>query len=176
VSRVGMAVVNQDGFRTVPASGQSGANVYVSDEDCCECLSCQDVEFPCQIILTHIDENRCEDDIFDIYIKNPGTGERRFIAQIDLVSTPPGCCQPLSPSCPETRIDIPVALTAADLDEACRFTVEAELAGTNCCSTWTRLRITGSGVILLGQYFDQSGYSQTFDAKLVCNDLIEGPP
>ena len=178
MSRIGMAVVNQNGFRTVSASGDAKAVVYSNDEDCCECLTCEDVDFPCEITLVHIDENRCEDDIFDIYIKNPGTGVRRFIEQIDLVSSPPGCCQGISsPSCPQTRVDVPVTLTSADLDEQCRFTVEAELAGTNCCNTYTRLRIFGSnGVILFGQYFNQSGYSQTFDARQVCNDLPEDPP
>jgi len=174
MSRIGMAVVNQNGFRTVPASGDAKATVYSNDEDCCECLTCEDVDFPCEITLVHIDENRCEDDIFNIFIKNPGTGVRRFIQQIDLVSSPPGCCHF---GCPQTRIDVPVSLTAADLDEQCRFTVEAELAGENCCDTLTRLRILGpNGLIILGQYFNQAGYSQTFDAKQICNDLPEDPP
>jgi hypothetical protein len=169
-----MAVVNDEGFRTVPATGDARANVYATDEDCCKCLQCDDVDFPCQITLVHIDENRCEDDIFNIYIKNPGTGLRRFIQQINLASTPPGCC---NPTCPQTRIDVPVTLTSADLDEQCRFTVEAVLAGYNCCWTLTRLRIFGSnGAILTGEIFSQSGYSQTFDARQVCNDLPEDPP
>lgn len=174
MSRIGKAFVNSEGYRGVPTTGGAKAYVFDSDEDCCECLTCEDVEFPCEITLIHIDENRCEDDIFNIYIKNPGTGNRRFIQQIDLVSSPPGCC---GFSCPQTRIDVPVTLGSEDLDRYCRFTIQAELAGTNCCNTLTRLRILGpNGVELVGQYFGQAGYSQTFDARQVCNDFPEEPP
>lgn len=178
MSRVGKAVVTPQGKRAVPTTGSPKAYVYKDDEDCCECLTCEDVIFPCEITLVHIDENRCEDDIFDIYIRNPATGVRRFIQRIDLVSSPPGCCQGWTHvSCPETRIDVPVTLTPEDLDSQCRFTVQAELAGLNCCNTWTRIRIEGSsGQVLFGSFFGQGGYSQTFDARQVCGTTEEEPP
>jgi len=121
-----------------------------------------------------IDENRCEDDIFDIFVRNPGTGAQRFIQQIDLKSSPPGCCHP---TCPQTRIDVPITLTVQDLDEDCRFEVRAVLAGLNCCNTYTRIRILGSnGTELFGTYFSQSGYSQIFDARQVCGTVEADPP
>lgn len=169
---LGKVSVGVTGKRSVYPNGK--AAVYYDEDDCCKCKTCEDVEFPCEITLIHIDENRCEDDIFNIYIKNPGTGARRFIEQIDLVSDPPGCC---NWTCPQTRIDVPISLTAEDLDSDCRFTVEAELAGTNCCGTWTRIRIEGpSGQTLFGSYFAQEGYSQTFDARQICTPVEEDPP
>jgi hypothetical protein len=172
MSVAGEAMVRPSGKRGVMSSGKAG--VHASDEDCCECNTCDDVLFPCEITLVHIDENRCEDDIFDIYVRNPGTGAQRLIQQIDLKSSPPGCC---NPGCPQTRIDVPITLTVEDLDEDCRFEVRAVLAGYNCCNTYTRIRILGSnGTELFGTYFNQSGYSQIFDARQVCGTVEADPP
>ena len=56
MSRVGKAVVTPQGKRAVPTTGSPKAFVYKDDEDCCECLTCEDVIFPCEITLVHIDE------------------------------------------------------------------------------------------------------------------------
>lgn len=119
---------------------------------------------PCTLTLVHIDENRCEDDIFGIYILQPNGGER-FIAQIDLKSTPPGCC---NSSCPQTRIDVPLTITGNDVDENCQFTIQLRLEGTNCCNTYTRFAVLGAGGEIYSSYFNQGGLTQTFNANLVC--------
>ena len=64
----GKAMIRPSGKRGVMSSGKAG--VHASDEDCCQCNTCDDVQFPCEITLVHIDENRCEDDIFDIFMVN----------------------------------------------------------------------------------------------------------
>jgi hypothetical protein len=72
---------------------------------------------------------------------------------------------------------VPITLTVEDLDEDCRFEVRAVLAGYNCCNTYTRIRILGSnGTELFGTYFNQSGYSQIFDARQVCGTVEADPP
>lgn len=134
---------------------------------CTELCKSDSIYFPCPITLVHIDENRCEDDVFNIYIENPTTKARRFISELDLKSTPPGCC---NSTCPQTRIDITASVYREDLDSQCRFTIVAVFVRPNCCLTLTRLRIIGpDGQELIGSYFGQGGYSQTFQATSVCD-------
>jgi hypothetical protein len=130
------------------------------------------IEFPCPITMIHIDENRCEDDVFNLFIENPATGERRFIRELNLESTPKGCCGTSLDGkqiCPQTRVDVTASIRTEDLDEQCRFTVVATFVRPNCCGTFTRLRIVGpSGVELMGSYFSSYGYRQTFSAIAAC--------
>lgn len=124
---------------------------------------------PANITIEFLDENRCEDDIFDIFIQNPETQVTRLIQRVDLVSTPPGCCgvNPLTNQpCPQTKITIPVTITPQDIDSYCRFFLKVVLVGTNCCSTYTRAKIIGPrGKEIFGSYFGQSGYTQSFNLK-----------
>ena len=124
---------------------------------------------PANITLEFLDENRCEDDIFDIFIQNPQTQVTRLIQKVDLVSTPPGCCGIDSLTnlpCPQTKITIPVTITAQDVDSNCRFIIKAVLAGTNCCATYTRIKMIGpTGKEIFGSYFVQSGYEQYINLR-----------
>jgi hypothetical protein len=134
---------------------------------CCEC-DLDDALFPCNVTIVHIDENRCEDDIFDLYVYNPESDNERFIQQLDLVSTPPGCC---NSGCPQTRIDVSVSLEKEDFSSKCEVGIRLRLAGRNCCNTYTRFRIIGSnGNEVTGGFFGQGGYQQTFKAVDICGE------
>lgn len=124
----------------------------------------------CQLTLVHIDENRCEDDIFGIYIIAPN-GTERFIQQIDLVSSPPGCCgtDESGNECPQTRIEVPILLTPEDIGPQGEFTLALRLEGTNCCNTYTRFSLNGPGGELFSSYFGQGGITATFNASDACN-------
>ncbi|MFZ4696250.1 MAG: hypothetical protein ACOYMV_14115 [Verrucomicrobiia bacterium] len=132
----------------------------------CNCLAAS-----CQITLVHVDENQCEDDIFGIYIVK-GDGSERFIRQIDLVSTPAGCCGwdwETGGDCPSTTIEVPITLQESDFDSCCKFTVVLRLEGYNCCNTWTRFKVNGPGGEVFSSYFTQDGIRASFDARDVCN-------
>ena len=136
---------------------------------CGGCVACLDA--PCELTLVHVDMNRCEDDIFGIYIVR-ADGSERFIRQINLVSSPAGCCgydYESGQECPETRIEVPITISAEDLDACCKFTIALRLEGTNCCNTWTQFTIIGPGGEVFGQSFGQEGLSQSFDIRDLCN-------
>lgn len=136
--------------------------------NCGGCVACLDA--PCNLTLVHVDENRCEDDIFGIYIVR-SDGSERFIQQIDLVSSPAGCCgtDESGNDCPQTRIEVPITIEEADLDACCKFTIALRLEGSNCCSTYTRFSINGPGGEVYGQYFGTEGITQSFDVRDLCN-------
>ncbi|MEI6492989.1 MAG: hypothetical protein WCO94_10610 [Verrucomicrobiota bacterium] len=137
--------------------------------NCGGCVACLDA--PCDLTLVHVDMNRCEDDIFGIYIVR-SNGSERFIRQIDLVSTPAGCCgsdYETGEECPETRIEVPITIEEADLDACCKFTIALRLEGTNCCNTYTQFSINGPGGEVFSQSFGQEGLTQSFDIRDLCN-------
>jgi hypothetical protein len=137
--------------------------------NCGGCVACLDT--PCNLTLVHVDENRCEDDIFGIYIVR-SNGSERSIRQINLVSSPPGCCgydYETNQDCPQTRIEVPITIEEADLDACCKFTISLRLEGENCCSTWTRFSINGPGGEVYSEYFTQDGLTQSFDVRDLCN-------
>lgn len=137
----------------------------------CPCC-CNLFQLPCEVTLVHIDENRCEDDAFNLYIENPTTGAQRFVQLLDLVSSPKGCC---NPSCPQTRIDVPVTITQDDVGTNCRFRVRLVFAYANCCGTLTRLRVIGAnGQEILGTNFGSGGYAQEFSIASICGEAY--PP
>ena len=57
-------------------------------------------------------------------------------------------------------------ITAQDVDSNCRFIIKAVLAGTNCCATYTRIKMIGpTGKEIFGSYFVQSGYEQYINLR-----------
>lgn len=138
---------------------------------CAPCCPCKyDKLLPCRITLVHVDENRCEDDAFALYIKNPTTGAERFVRELDLASTPPGCC---NANCPQTRIEVPINLSADDVGFGCRFAVVLKFVRANCCGTLSRLTVFGeTGAFVVGESFGSSGYEETFTVSTVC---VENP-
>jgi hypothetical protein len=155
-----------------------GTSLGTTSSCCCADPPCvRDELFPCDLLLIHIDENRCEDDVFDLYIENPTTGKRRFIREIDLVSSPPGCCgfQSDGTQCPQTTIIVPVTIQKSDLDEQCRFAIRAVFKRANCCSTITRIRIEGPSGGGFGSYFGPGGYYQVFPADSFCDPPCDPP-
>ena len=136
-----------------------------SDPCCCGC-STEGVNFPCSITFVHVDENRCEDDIFGLFRVNPETGVETRISTLNLASSPPGCC---SYSCPQTRIEIPLTLASDDFSRACQIRFDLRLEGYNCCNTQTRFSLVASnGTVIYGTTFGQSGYSSTWTATDLC--------
>lgn len=140
------------------------------DEPCCCGCSDPNIQYPCKVTVIHVDENRCEDDVFDIYVV--GVNER-FIRELDLVSNPPGCC---NFSCPQTTIEFDINLQRDDFTEDCETTIEARFKRANCCNTLTRLTLVASnGAIITGAYFGQEGYSQTWEADVLCGATAPPP-
>lgn len=104
----------------------------------------------CSFNVTLFDFNRCEDDVFDVYlIRNDGTD--RFLFTADLVSTPPGCC---APTCPQTTVGpMSVTLTSADI-QGCAASpcagavcdlyvgISVRFVSANCCNTNAQLIVT----------------------------------
>lgn len=138
---------------------------------CCEC-DLEDALFPCNVTLVHIDENRCEDDVFNLYVFNPDTNNQRFIRELDLQSSPKGCCGSSGGNqCPQTRIDVDLSLKKEDFSTKCEVGIKLTYVRANCCSTWTRFRIIGSnGKEIQGGYFSTGGYSSTFKAIDICGE------
>ncbi len=56
-----------------------GGLVSTGQKCCCKCPLGE-----CEITIEFLDENRCEDDVFDLYLKNPTTNIERFIQTVDL--------------------------------------------------------------------------------------------
>ena len=139
-----------------------------SGTQCC-CLS-----EPCELTLKHVDENRCEDDIFGIYLiyyDENGQQKERFIQQINLVSSPAGCCgsDENGNDCPQTTITVPLTIQPSEVNGCCRIRIQLRLEGINCCNTWTHFSVIGSGGEVYSQYFSQEGIDQEFDVRELCN-------
>lgn len=129
----------------------------------------------CEITIEFLDENQCEDDVFDLFLVNPTTLAERFIQRVDLKSDPAGKCG--DPDADYADISIPVTVTEADFDAECRVTIEVRYVSPNCCSTWTRFRIRRpGGSILYGAYFGQGGLSTTYTWRDLCTDVPPPPP
>lgn len=134
------------------------------------CTCCETCENPgCQLVLKYVDENECEDDVFDIYIYNPeNPAAREYLGELDLTSNPPGCC---NPGCGQTTVEIgPFAVDPRHISSKCTFGIEAEFKRANCCGTWARfsVRIQGSSNEIFGEYFSEVGIKQEFSANEVC--------
>jgi len=154
---------------------ESGTALQLSDSvaDPCCCSGCNDqtIKYPCTITVIHVDENRCEDDVFAVYVV--GADGERFIRELDLVSSPRGCC---NSSCPQTRIEFPITLRRQDFYDDCTTTIEARFVRANCCSTATRLTIVAAtGDVIVGTIFGPGGYSQTFTAETFCGRTASAP-
>lgn len=150
-------------------------------------LCVEKYNFPCKITVIHIDENRCEDDVFDILILGKNNRER-FIRELDLVSKPRGCCDGfirpgLNPApggaCPQTTIEFTIDLQEDDFQEffgSCVTSIIARFKKANCCSTFTRIIIIGSnGNIIFGNYFGPAGYLQQINAGRICTEKAPPP-
>lgn len=138
----------------------------------CECCKCPLGE--CQITIEFLDENRCEDDVFDLYLKNPTTEAERFIETVDLASDPPGKC---GEEAEYADIQIPVTVTPEDFDENCKVIIGVRYVSPNCCNTYARFRIRRpNGCVLYGNYFGQSGLETIYSWSDLCNDDPCGPP
>jgi hypothetical protein len=129
----------------------------------------------CEITIEFLDENRCEDDVFDLYLKNPTTEVERFIQTVDLASTPAGGCG--DPSAAYANIIIPVTVTETDFDESCNVVIGLRFVSANCCNTYARFRIRRpNGCLLFGEYFGQGGLETTYTWLDLCNDDPCPPP
>ncbi len=139
-----------------------------------ESSSCCCLADSCSLTLKHVDENRCEDDIFDIYLvyyDANGAEQERFIQQINLISSPAGCCgsDDNGNQCPQTTITVPLTIQPSEVNGCCRVRIQLRLAGTNCCNTYTRFSIEGEGGEVYSQYIGQEGIDQEFDIRDLCN-------
>lgn len=143
-----------------------------------KCLCCGGCPLgECEITIEFLDENRCEDDVFDLYLKNPTTEDERFIQEVDLASTPAGECG--EPSAEYANIIIPVTVTETDFDEECRVIIGIRFVSSNCCGTWARFRIRRpNGCLVYGEYFGSNGGETTYTWLQLCNDdpCPPGPP
>jgi hypothetical protein len=143
-----------------------------------ECLCCGGCPLgECEITIEFLDENRCEDDVFDLYLKNPTTEDERFIQEVDLASTPAGECG--EPSAEYANIIIPVTVTETDFDEECKVIIGLRFVSSNCCGTYARFRIRRpNGCLLYGEYFGTAGLETTYTWNQLCNDdpCPPGPP
>jgi hypothetical protein len=147
-----------------------GDLVSTGEKCCCKCPLGE-----CEITIEFLDENRCEDDVFDLYLKNPTTEVERFIQTVDLASTPAGGCG--DPSAEYANIIIPVTVTETDFDETCNVIIGLRFVSANCCNTYARFRIRRpNGCLLFGQYFGQGGLETTYTWLDLCNDDPCPPP
>lgn len=143
-----------------------------SSDPCC-CSGCNDrtIKYPCSVTVIHVDENRCEDDVFAVYVI--GAEGERFIRELDLVSSPPRCC---NSSCPQTRIEFDITLQRTDFNKDCETTIQARFVRPNCCNTFTSLTlVAANGAIITGTSFGQEGYSQTWEAEILCGTTASAP-
>jgi hypothetical protein len=148
---------------------KDGKFIAVKDgTEACQCCDECSVD-PCELTLRYVDENRCEDDVFDIFVYNPDDGPagKVFVAELDMVSTPPGCCNRF---CPQTTIDIPLGLKSEYISGDCKFGIIAKQTKSNCCGTAARfsVRTKDGSVELFGAYFNSSGTDQIFDLRAMC--------
>ena len=147
----------------LPTPGDSG----VCGGACC-------ITEPCSMTLTYVDENRCEDDAFDVMLlwtDDSGTQQSRDIGIIDGLSSPPGCCGSDMDGnpCPQTTVNIPLTVQPTEVGACCEIELLLTLDHTNCCGTWASFTITGPGGVVSSEYFDQGGLDQTFDIRQICN-------
>ena len=148
-------------------------DLVITGEKCCCDNSCPLGE--CEITIEFLDENRCEDDVFDLYLKNPTTDVERFIETVDLKSTPSGGCG--DPAKTYANIIIPVTVTETDFDENCNVIIGVRFVSANCCSTFARFRIRRpNGCLVFGEYFGQGGLETTYTWFDLCNDDPCPPP
>ena len=126
---------------------------------------------PCgEITLRYVDENRCEDDVFDIYVYNPDTQARRLIGELDMKSTPPGCCgQIAGVPCPQTTVELKFTPTAEDIGADCTFGIQAQFKRSNCCGTLAKFTLIGpTGTHVDSVSFSTSGVKQAFSITDIC--------
>lgn len=144
-------------------------------EGACKC--CCDPT-PCgEITLRYVDENRCEDDVFDIYVYNPTTNARRLIGTLDMKSDPPGCCNTDDDGnpCPQTTVELKFTPTPDDIGDNCYFGIQAEYKSPNCCGTLAKFTLIGpSGTRVDSQYFTTAGLKQEFKISDVCSECDTG--
>lgn len=147
-----------------------------TQQECC-CARCSLGD--CTATLEFLDENECEDDVFDLYVINPETLAERFVQEIDLVADPAGSCEGLeaAPGATYANITVPLELTLADWSSDCRVTIDLRFKSANCCFTWTRYRIRRPDESLLyGGYFTQSGITSTYTWDDLCGPHDPPPP
>lgn len=143
---------------------------------CSPCCSAPCPLGSCTVTFNFLDENQCEDDVFDFYLENPTTGATRFIQTVDLGTDPPGGCGGAS-GYTYANISIPVTITETDFDENCEVYVVLEFKSANCCNTYTRFRIIRpDGSILLGTYFNASGLRYKYTYQDLCEEAPPPPP
>jgi len=124
--------------------------------------------------LRYVDVNLCEDDAFNVYLKwkdETGTDQQRFIALLDMVSSPPGCCgtDPSGNPCPETTKEIPLTVALDEVGSCCQIELALVFDHANCCNTYAVFTLVGPGGEVTSSSFDQSGLDETFDIRDICN-------
>ncbi|SDU03682.1 hypothetical protein SAMN05444156_1588 [Verrucomicrobium sp. GAS474] len=129
---------------------------------------------PCLMTLKYDDVNRCEDDAFNVYLKwkdESGDSQQRFIALLDMVSSPAGCCgtDASGNPCPETIREIPLTVALAEVGPCCEIELSLEFDHANCCNTYAVFTLTGPGGEVTSNAFDSGGLDQTFDIRDICN-------
>lgn len=117
-----------------------GSRVALANTPAEACACCCDPTICGTLTLRYVDENRCEDDVFDVYVYNPTTLAERYVAELDMQSSPPGCCGTDDDGnlCPQTTIDIPLLLLPEDVDDNCEFGIELRFKRANAHGTLAR--------------------------------------
>ena len=128
------------------------------------------VDPSCAITLRYVDENRCEDDAFNVYIKR-ADGSYRWLFLLDMVSTPAGCCvtDPEGNPCPQTEHTYTISLQDGDIDGCGRLTIKLEFDHANCCSTLAVFYVSGPNGSIPSQSFGPDGLEQSFNVLELCN-------
>jgi hypothetical protein len=89
----------------------------------------------CVLTVTLTDINCCEDDIFEVFLGGQDIGN------INMVSSPPGCCDDCS-TCPATSHSLSGLVTNAN-SPGCQTVVTLALTGLNCCNTYMEVSLSG---------------------------------
>ncbi len=142
-----------------------------STEGSCVGVCC--IDEPCDLTMTFTDENRCEDDNFDAYLSwtDESGYHERFLGHVNMVSSPAGCCGESSPGvpCPETVITIDFTVDPSEVSACCKITLELRFVSSNCCSTLANFVLEGPGGEITSSDFGESGISEEFDIRDICN-------
>lgn len=152
-----------------------GGKLAFASSNSAACSCCCDAAACGEITLRYVDENRCEDDVFDIYVYNPDTEARRYLGELDMKSTPPGCCGTSNGApCPQTTVDLKFTPTPEDIGADCTFGVEAEFKRANCCGTFAKFTLIGPGGAQVdSSSFGMAGLKQTFSIAAICTTECE---
>lgn len=128
----------------------------------------------CVVTFKYVDENRCEDDNFDAYIiSTDGNGgeTETFLSNVNMQSTPPGCCgtDEQGNPCPQTTISFPVNISQSFYNSCMQLKIELRFVSANEHGTEAVFSLTGPGGEFFSSTFFAGGIIEAFDVRELCN-------